>query len=134
MRLLLDTHILVWALMEDPLLPAQAAMLINNDSNELFCSTISLWETAIKNAKRPDIFKMPYERLIRYCAENEIKQLPLFFRHIETYNSLLHSENAPVHNDPFDRIMIAQAKADNLFFMTHDSLIKYYNEPCILFV
>lgn len=42
MRLLLDTHILVWALMEDPLLPDQAAMLINDDSNELFCSTISV--------------------------------------------------------------------------------------------
>ena len=43
-------------------------------------------------------------------------------------------ENAPVHKDPFDRIMIAQAKSDNLFFMTHDSLLKYYDEPCILFV
>ena len=134
MRLLLDTHILVWALMEDPLLPDQAAMLINDDSNELFCSTISVWETAIKNAKRPDNFKMPCERLIYYCTENGIRELPLYFRHVDMYNTLSRSEKAPIHNDPFDKIMIAQAKTDNLFFVIHDSLIKYYDEPCILFV
>ena len=134
MRLLLDTHILVWALMDDLLLPAQAAKLINDNGSELFCSSISVWETAIKNAKRPEIFKMPCEKLIQYCAEYGIRQLPLYFRHIEMYNTLVRPENAPLHNDPFDKIMIAQAKADNMFFLTHDRLLSDYHEPCILFV
>ena len=81
-----------------------------------------------------DNFKMPYERLIYYCTENEIRELPLYFRHVDMYNTLSRSEKAPIHNDPFDKIMIAQAKTDNLFFVTHDSLIKYSDEPCILFV
>lgn len=134
MRLLLDTHILIWALMGDPLLPAQAAMLINENSSELFCSTISVWETAIKSTKRPEKFKMPCQKLIHYCAEYGILQLPLYFRHISMLNSLTRSADAPDHNDPFDRIMIAQAKTDNLFFLTHDSLLRYYNESCVLYV
>ena len=134
MRMLLDTHILVWAIKESPLLPAQSAMLIEDSSNELYFSTAAVWEACIKHAKRPDQFPLPGERLIRYCTDNGIKELPLYFRHIDMLNTLVQQENAPAHNDPFDKIMIAQAKTDNLFFLTHDSLLRYYDEPCILYV
>lgn len=52
--------------------------------------------------------------------------------HVYALETLLRTENAPRHNDPFDRIMIAQAKAEHLDFITHDSLLTYYNEECIL--
>lgn len=134
MRLLLDTHILVWAIRMNPLLPKQAVMLISDSDSELYVSTVAVWETAIKHEKRPEQFPLSSERLIRYCNENGVRQLPLYFHHVDMFTTLTRQENAPVHNDPFDKIMIAQAKAENMFFLTHNSLLKYYDESCILFV
>lgn len=133
MKILLDTHILMWLFSGDDRLSQKALSLINN-SDELLCSAASIWEISIKHSHDPHGFDLSAEKMIRLCEENGVHQLPVFFRHIPALSSLIRQENAPVHNDPFDKIMIAQAKADNLFFMTHDSLIKYYEEPCILFV
>ena len=112
MKLLLDTHILAWALSGDPNLPPKAVSLINDNNNQLFCSAASIWEISIKHAKRPDLFGLSAENAIRYCSDYGVFQLPLFFRHILSLDSLHREGNAPFHNDPFDRIMIAQAKTD----------------------
>ena len=134
MKLLLDTHILVWAIKKNPLLPSQAAMLINDEDSQLYISTVAVWEAAIKHQKRPDQFPLPSSRLIRYCTDSGIRQLPLYFHHIAMLDTLNRQDNTPVHNDPFDKIMIAQAKAENMFFVTHDGLLSFYDEPCILYV
>lgn len=68
------------------------------------------------------------------CEENGYLVLPVYNRHVSALETLRRSENAPSHKDPFDRIMVAQAKAENLMFLTHDSLIPYYNEPFIISV
>ena len=134
MKLLLDTHILMWALAGDERLSAKAAELINKNSDQLFCSIVSIWEISLKHAMHPAEFDLTGEKMIRYCDENGIMQLPLFFRHIPALDTLSRPESAPVHKDPFDRMMIAQAKTDCLLFVTHDSLLSYYNEPCIICV
>lgn len=134
MKLLLDTHILAWALSGDHNLPQKACSLINDNNTQLFCSAAAIWEISIKHAKRPDLFGLSAEKTIQYCSEYGVYQLPLFSRHILSLDSLHREETAPIHNDPFDRIMIAQAKTDNLLFVTHDALLKFYNEPCILYV
>ncbi len=57
------------------------------------------------------------------------------FRHAYMVESLKYAEDAPrEHRDPFDRLLLAQAKLENMFFLTHDQLIPYYNEPCIVSV
>ena len=60
--------------------------------------------------------------------------LPILNKHVSALETLKRSENAPRHNDPFDRIMVAQAKAEGFMFLTHDSLIPYYDEPFIISV
>lgn len=133
MKILLDTHILMWLFSGDDRLSQRALALINN-SDELLCSAVTIWEISVKHSHDPHGFDLTAEKMIHLCEKNGILQLPVFFRHILALSSLHRQEIAPVHKDPFDRIMIAQAKTDNLFFVTHDSLIKYYDEPCILFV
>ena len=134
MKLLLDTHILMWALSGDPRLSEKAVKLIDENADELFCSAASIWEVSLKHSHHPEEFDLSAEKLIQYCDENGILQLPISFRHIPALDTLSRPENAPFHNDPFARIMIAQAKTDGLFFLTHDGLIKYYEEPCIIYV
>jgi len=68
------------------------------------------------------------------CEENGYLVLPVFNRHVSALETLKRPENAPSHKDLFDRIMVAQAKAENLMFLTHDSLISYYDEPFIILV
>ena len=134
MKLLLDTHILVWAFTDDFRLGKKAQDLINTNRDDLLCSAAAIWEISVKHSHDPYGFDITAERMIQLCEENEVHQLPVYFRHIPALGSFQRFENAPVHKDPFDRIMIAQAKADNMFFLTHDSLMKYYDEPCILYV
>lgn len=134
MKLLLDTHILMWAFAGDPRLSQKAVELINDNENELLCSSASIWEISLKHSHDPNRFDLTAERMIQLCNENGIKQLPIFFRHIPALNSLQRPDSVPFHKDPFDRIMIAQAKTDHLFFLTHDKLLIYYNEPCLIFV
>jgi PIN domain nuclease of toxin-antitoxin system len=134
MKLLLDTHILMWTFAGDIRLPSKAIELINDNQNELLCSAAAIWEISLKHAHDPENFDLTAEKTIQYCNENGVFQLPLFFRHIPALNTLSRQENAPVHKDPFDRIMIAQAKTDQLLFITHDWLLRYYNEPCVFYV
>lgn len=68
------------------------------------------------------------------CEENGYIVLPILNKHVSVLETLKRQDNAPKHNDPFDRIMIAQAKAESLMFLTHDSLIPYYNESFIISV
>ena len=134
MKLLLDTHILMWAFSGDPRLTPKAADLISDNRNELLCSAAAIWEISLKHAHDPARFDLTAEKMIRYCEEYGVLQLPLYFRHIPALSTLKRPDNAPVHKDPFDRIMIAQAKTDQLVFLTHDVLLAHYNEPCVYFV
>ena len=134
MKLLLDTHILVWTFSGDTRLGQNALDMINKNRDELLCSAAAIWEISVKHSHDPYGFSLTAEKMIGLCEDYGILQLPVYFRHIPALSTLQRCENSPLHKDPFDRIMIAQAKTDNLLFMTHDGLLRYYNEPCILYV
>ena len=134
MKILLDTHIIMWTFSGNTRLSQNALDVINNNRDNLLCSAATIWEVSIKHSHDPKGFSLTPEQMIQLCEETGILQLPVFFRHIPALSTLQRHENAPAHKDPFDRIMIAQAKTDNLLFLTHDSLLKYYDEPCILYV
>ncbi len=68
------------------------------------------------------------------CDKHGYCVLPIENKHVSALATLKRGEDAPAHNDPFDRIMLAQAKAEDMAFVTHDSLIPFYNEDCIIFV
>lgn len=134
MKILIDTHIAIWAVLNDPKLPKQAKDIILDERNEIFYSTASIWEITIKHMLHPDKIRLNGKLLERGCESNGYIGLPVFNEHVFALETLKLSEGAPRHNDPFDRILVAQAKAENLMFLTHDSLIPYYDEPFILAV
>lgn len=134
MKVLIDTHIAIWAVLNNPKLPKQAKDIILDKENDIFYSTASVWEITIKHILHPDRLRINGSLLEKGCEENGYFVLPILNKHVSALETLKRLENAPRHNDPFDKIMIAQAKTEGLMFLTHDSLIPYYNEPFIISV
>ena len=134
MRILLDTHIILWAMNGDTELSEIAGDLISDPSNDVFYSIASVWEVAIKHIAHPDKILISGVQFSENCKKMGFVQLPIKEEHIGLLEKLKRSENSKPHNDPFDRILICQAKSEGLRFMTHDSLIPDYNEECVLSV
>ena len=134
MRYLADTHIVLWYLNGDNTLPESARDIIDNQKNDIYFSLVSMWEIEIKHIAHPDIMKSSGYEVLEKCKIHDFSILPLDTEHVRLLHTLHRSDDAPKHNDPFDRMLISQAKTENMKFITHDSLIPYYNEPCILSV
>lgn len=133
MRYLLDTHILIWALSgAEGFLPQTVAEMIDAPENEIFFSPVSIWEVAIKNMVRPGQVGVTAETLARLCGKAGIREVPMTSRHALTVESLSRPEDAPPHKDPFDRMLIAQAKAEGMRLITHDGKLEDYGESCVL--
>ena len=134
MNLLADTHILIWALLNDPNLSQKAEGLVTHPDNTVYFSAVSVWEIFTKHSSHPD--KMPYsaKEFYRACQEAGYVLLESKIEHVLALESLHRSEDAPKHKDPFDRLLLAQAKTENLFFITHDTKFSDYDEPCVVIV
>jgi PIN domain nuclease of toxin-antitoxin system len=124
MKLLLDTHILLWAANEPEKLPAATRKLINAPENELFFSAASLWEIAIKRGARRDTFKVDARLLRRGLLDNGYNELPIMSEHAVAIDAL-----PPIHKDPFDRLLIAQATVEGITLLTIDSIVMRYPGP-----
>jgi PIN domain nuclease of toxin-antitoxin system len=107
MKLLLDTHLLLWAAAEPRRLSKQARALIDNPDNDLLFSPASLWEVAIKRGLGQEDFKVDARLLRRGLLDNGYGELPILSAHFVAIDSL-----PPIHKDPFDRILVAQATVD----------------------
>ncbi|MBP5452571.1 MAG: type II toxin-antitoxin system VapC family toxin [Treponema sp.] len=134
MKILCDTHILIWYLTGDDRLSKKARELIEDDNNFIYFSIVSIWEVSIKHHRKPDKFSLSAQAFVTFCDEQGFIEYPINQHHIFMIDTLVRPADAPEHKDPFDRLLISQAKADGLAFLTHDSLIPYYNEPCVLSV
>ena len=135
MKYLLDTHLILWTVGKSANVPQKVKDIITNKDNTTYYSIISMWEVAIKRITHPDkITTFTPKELADFCRDAGIYELPLRMEHVCTLETLTHSEDAPPHKDPFDRILISQAKSEGMTFLTHDDLLPYYNEPCILYV
>lgn len=134
MRILLDTHVALWALADSSKLSSKVKSLLESESNEIFYSTASVWEVAIKYKARPKDMPMSEEKFVELCENTGFICLPIKFDHIFFIKTLIRPQDAPRHNDPFDRILLAQTKCENITFITHDSLIPYYGERCVLHI
>lgn len=123
MNLLLDTHLLLWAASTPERLPAQASALMLDAGNQLIFSSASLWEITIKNGlERPD-FNVDPRRLWRMLLVNGYRELPVTCEHTVAVNDL-----PPLHKDPFDRILIAQARVEGLVLLTVDQAVAEYGD------
>ena len=124
MRLLLDTHLLLWAAGPSPRLPARARQLIDDPDNELVLSVVSLWETAIKSARGRDEFQVDARLLRRNLLNNGYEELPVTGEHAVAVVGL-----PPLHRDPFDRMLVAQAIVEGITLLTSDPRVAQYPAP-----
>ncbi len=121
MSLLLDTHVLLWAAGDPDRLPARERRLIEDMGTDLFFSAASIWEVAIKSGLgRPD-FKVDPRLLRRGLLENGYAELPVTGNHAAAVNLL-----PPIHRDPFDRLLVAQAQIEGLELLTADEFVGRY--------
>lgn len=134
MRLLLDTHIALWAIADTTKLSSEVIGLLEAENNQVFYSTASVWEIAIKHKIKPDNMPISEEAFVKLCEMTGFACLPVKSEHTFWIKTLERPVDTPKHNDPFDRMLLAQAKCENLTFITHDSLIPYYGEECVMFV
>ena len=124
MRLLLDTHVLLWAAGAPQRLPDDVRALIEEAATAPTYSVASLWEIAIKNGLGRASFSVDPRLLRRNLLENDYRELPITGAHV-TAVGLLPS----VHKDPFDRILVAQARVEGLTLLTADRTLARYPGP-----
>lgn len=134
MKILLDTHMLIWLLNGDPQIPQKAKEIIMQNNTEIYFSVISLWEIAIKRISKPNSISHSAQAISDYCKSSGYKLIQLKEESIYKLSELTRTENEPVHKDPFDRMLICQAMTENMNLLTHDSLIKGYDVNNILLV
>ena len=122
MKLLLDTHTLLWALGSPEKLPEYIVEMICNENNDVYLSAASLWEISIKHKKAPN--KMPFSanQIREYCQRAGYFFLSLSVDSVSTFDKLVFDNN----NDPFDQILVSQSVANNMKFITHDEKIKQF--------
>jgi PIN domain nuclease of toxin-antitoxin system len=124
MKLLLDTHVLLWAAGGSRSLPAAARALIDDAANELFFSAASLWEVVIKSALGRADFTVNARQLRRSLLDNNYIELPIQSEHVVTVDTL-----PGIHKDPFDRILISQALVEGIMLLTADPVVARYPGP-----
>ena len=123
MKYLVDTHVLIWAVMNSSKLPSQARELLSAVDSEFFFSTASIWEIAIKRAKHPDKIPIAAQEALDLFTDAGFRELAISSRH-----AIVSSELPEIHNDPFDRMLIAQAKTEDMRLLTHDGFMPAYGD------
>jgi PIN domain nuclease of toxin-antitoxin system len=125
MRLILDTHILIWAAAGT--LSKKAAAYIGDENNELYFSTISIWEMAIKRKLGKSDFQYDPELIYKGLLRNGYIEVPI------TAKQVIATQELPdIHKDPFDRMIAAQAIDENLILLTADKTVGKYVKTAIV--
>lgn len=128
MRLLFDTHCFLWWIAEPERLPSAVIDALRSPQSELYLSAASAWEVRIKTQLGRLMLSEPWERLVeREVSENGLHLLPITVMHTDQLITL-----EPLHRDPFDRMLMAQSKAETMRLVSGDSWIHEYPDIDIL--
>ena len=122
---LVDTHILIWLLSDSSKLSDTAKAELKS-GKKICVSIVSLWEIALKRAIGKLDISYTIVDIVKKCEAYRIDVLPIKPEHLDNISKL-----PDIHRDPFDRLMIAQAKAENMILLTADRKMQYYDEECI---
>ena len=128
MRILLDTHIALWAITDSPKLPEKARQLILNPANTIYFSAASIWEISIKHSLVRKEMPISGSEAARLFMESGYIELPVNSAHAAAVELLPQH-----HADPFDRLLIAQSQTEPMKLLTHDRKLPPYGET-ILYV
>jgi PIN domain nuclease of toxin-antitoxin system len=120
LRILLDTHLLLWWLMDDPALSAEARALVSERENVVFISAVTMWEIWLKQSLGKLRLPADFEAKM---TDEAFENLPLTYQHTRQLASLPWH-----HRDPFDRMLVAQARYENLVLLTADQVVSTYGD------
>jgi PIN domain nuclease of toxin-antitoxin system len=126
MRLLLDTHIALWALLDDPRLGNEARALLIEPENSLTVSAVSVWEIAIKHSLQRGDMPVSGAQALQFFIEAGYGLLPVTATHAAAVEGL-----PSLHADPFDRLLVAQALSEPMRLVTRDATVARYGEYII---
>ena len=126
MDTLLDTHALIWWMLDSKRLGQQARKAILADGARTLISAVSVWEIAIKSSRGRLQLEQPPEEWIPNVLTKGFEPIPITFQHASAIRTLPN-----YHGDPFDRMLIAQAICENLTIVTADAVIRAYDVPII---
>ena len=130
MRILLDTHIVLWRQTADPRLSQRTINLMDDDANTVEVSAVSVWEVAVKHALRQEGkigLPLSGKQFLAELRATGVTPLPVTPDHAATVDDLpLH------HRDPFDRLLIAQSLCEGMWLLTHDAALAAYGERVIV--
>lgn len=124
MKVLLDTHLLLWSAGMPERLSVEALSLIEDADNTLLFSAASLWEIAIKSSLGRDDFSVDARLLRRNLLDNGYEELPILGAHAVMVDAL-----PDIHKDPFDRVLVAQAQYEGVILLTSDAVVARYPGP-----
>ena len=127
MRVLLDTHVALWALVDDPRLSSSARILIEDSRNILFVSAATVWEISIKRTVSPEKMPISGVEAIQFFQRAGYRFLDISPDHASRVETLPRH-----HNDPFDRIIVAQALIEPLVLVTSDRILSLYSDSIII--
>ena len=127
MNLLLDTHVALWAITDSPRLSERARSLVADPANTVWVSVASLWEIAIKQSLGRGDMPITAEQGKAWFEQSGYRLLPIEAPHVLTAAQL-----PARHNDPFDRLLVAQALTEPLHLITHDAQVASYSDAVIL--
>ena len=124
MKVLLDTHLLLWAAGQPERLSPAALRLVNSAETDLLFSAASLWEIAIKRSLGRTDFQVDARLLRRGLLDNGYGEVSIKSEHVVATGDL-----PPIHKDPFDRVLVAQATIEGALLLTADPLVAQYPGP-----
>ena len=126
MKVLLDTHVLIWALADSELLSRKARQIIADENNDCLYSPVSLVEISIKHGKHPEDMPLSAEDARAAFLAAGYRELPFSSAHASALDGL-----EPFHSDPFDRMLIAQAISERVKLISHDDKVIKYGDAVI---
>ncbi|MDO5686308.1 MAG: type II toxin-antitoxin system VapC family toxin [Neisseria sp.] len=126
MNILLDTHVALWVITDDPKLSQANKDILLSPRNIIWVSVVSLWEIAIKHHKHQAVMPLSGKEALQYFTDSQMNILSVEPEHIMTLEEL-----ADHHADPFDRLLVAQALSEPMRLMTHDKAIAQYSDTVI---
>lgn len=132
MDYLLDTHIVYWSLYDKERLPKDIVEIIEDERNNIYISSISIWEISLKHLKNPRTMVVSGTEFYQDCLDNNYLILPFLAKDIIDYESIKVKEGKTVNKDPFDRMIIAIARHQNCMLCTCDKRMNYYDDSRIL--
>ena len=123
MRILFDTHALIWFLTDNPRLPQKIRAIVTDSETELLFSSVSILEIAIKHSIKPEHMPCSPEEVKSDAEASGIRELPFMSSHAEKIGGLPW-----LHKDPFDRMLVAQAMSEGISLLSHDEQVVRYGD------